>query len=97
MLGLGGFLHGQLSGRLRVLADWCPPFSGYHLYYPSSRQSSPAFSLLVDALRNKRWWSGRSRCDLPFAGDRHQPMLDGAGPGSAASSLVRFEYMKSAI
>jgi DNA-binding transcriptional LysR family regulator len=40
------------AGRLvRVLADWCPPFSGYHLYYPSRRQSSPAFALIVDALR----------------------------------------------
>jgi len=40
------------SGRLqRVLADWCPPFSGYHLYYPNRRQPSPAFSLVVDALR----------------------------------------------
>jgi DNA-binding transcriptional LysR family regulator len=40
------------DGRLvRVLADWCPPFSGYHLYYPSRRQPRPAFSLLVDALR----------------------------------------------
>jgi len=40
------------EGRLtRVLADWCPPFQGYHLYYPSRRQSSPAFVLLVDALR----------------------------------------------
>ena len=40
------------EGRLtRVLADWCPPFSGYHLYYPSRRQPSPAFALLVDALR----------------------------------------------
>lgn len=39
------------DGRLiRVLADWCPPFSGYHLYYPS-RQPTPAFALLVDALR----------------------------------------------
>jgi DNA-binding transcriptional LysR family regulator len=35
----------------RVLEDWCPPFSGYHLYYPSRRQSSAAFALLVDALR----------------------------------------------
>ncbi len=35
----------------RVLEDWCPPYSGYHLYYPSRRQSSPAFALLVDALR----------------------------------------------
>jgi DNA-binding transcriptional LysR family regulator len=40
------------AGRLvRVLADWCPLFAGYHLYYPSRRQPSPAFSLLVDALR----------------------------------------------
>lgn len=36
---------------VRVLADWCPPFPGYHLYYPSRRQPAPAFALLVDALR----------------------------------------------
>jgi DNA-binding transcriptional LysR family regulator len=41
-------------GRLKlVLEDWCPPFPGYHLYYPSRRQSSPAFALLVDALRHR--------------------------------------------
>ena len=40
------------EGRLiRVLEDWCQPFSGYHLYYPSRRQATPAFALLVDALR----------------------------------------------
>lgn len=40
------------AGRLvRVLQDWCPKFSGYHLYYPSRRQPSPAFSLVVKALR----------------------------------------------
>ncbi|MDB5566992.1 MAG: LysR family transcriptional regulator [Tardiphaga sp.] len=40
------------DGRLiQVLADWCPPFSGYHLYYPSRRQPAPAFALLVEALR----------------------------------------------
>ena len=40
------------EGRLvRVLEDWCPAFQGYHLYYPSRRQSSPAFALLVEALR----------------------------------------------
>ncbi|MBN9562527.1 MAG: LysR family transcriptional regulator [Alphaproteobacteria bacterium] len=40
------------SGELlRVLENWCPPFSGYHLYYPSRRQHTPAFALLVDALR----------------------------------------------
>lgn len=40
------------SGRLvRVLRQWCSPFSGYHLYFPSNRQASPAFRLVVDALR----------------------------------------------
>jgi DNA-binding transcriptional LysR family regulator len=38
----------------RVLEDWCLPYSGYHLYYPSRRQGSAAFSLLVDALRERR-------------------------------------------
>jgi DNA-binding transcriptional LysR family regulator len=42
------------KGRLkRVLADWCPPYSGYHLYYPSRRQPSAAFALLVEALRER--------------------------------------------
>ena len=40
-----------VGSLVRVLDDWCPPFPGYHLYYPSRRQSSAAFSLLVDALR----------------------------------------------
>jgi DNA-binding transcriptional LysR family regulator len=41
-----------VQGRLtRVLEDWCAPFPGYHLYYPSRRQSSAAFNVLVDALR----------------------------------------------
>ena len=40
------------EGRLeRVLEDWCPPFSGYYLYYPSRRQPSPAFTLVANALR----------------------------------------------
>lgn len=40
------------AGRLiRVLDDWCAPFAGYHLYYPSRRQPSAAFVLLLDALR----------------------------------------------
>jgi len=40
------------SGRLkRVLEDWCLPYSGYHLFYPSRRQSSAAFALVIDALR----------------------------------------------
>jgi DNA-binding transcriptional LysR family regulator len=45
--------HVSQGTLIRVLEDWCPPFSGYHLYYPSRRQSSPAFNVLVDALRFK--------------------------------------------
>ena len=46
----------QLSdgSLVRVLEDWCSPFAGYHLYYPSRRQPSPAFSLVVKALRVDR-------------------------------------------
>ena len=40
------------KGRLkRMFEDCCPPYSGYHLYYPSRRQSSAIFALLVDTLR----------------------------------------------
>ena len=42
-------------GKLRrVLEDWCQPYPGYHLFYPSRRQSSAAFALVVDALRHRR-------------------------------------------
>ena len=41
------------DGRLvRVLQDWCPPFSGYHLYYPNRRQLTRAMSVLIEALRH---------------------------------------------
>ena len=40
------------KGKLiRVLEEYCPPWEGYYLYYPSRRQSSPAFVALLDALR----------------------------------------------
>jgi DNA-binding transcriptional LysR family regulator len=43
------------EGKLEwILDDWCPPFPGYHLYYPSRRQQSPAFALIVQALRYPR-------------------------------------------
>jgi DNA-binding transcriptional LysR family regulator len=45
--------HVSQGKLVRVLADWCPPFAGYHLYYPSRRQPSPAFTVLVEALRYK--------------------------------------------
>jgi DNA-binding transcriptional LysR family regulator len=42
------------KGRLTwVLQEWSPPWPGYHLYYPSRRHSSPAFALIVDALRHR--------------------------------------------
>ncbi|MGU9866799.1 LysR family transcriptional regulator [Kluyvera ascorbata] len=44
--------EGVAAGRLQhVLADWCVPFAGYYLYYPSRRQHTTAFALLVEALR----------------------------------------------
>lgn len=43
--------HLESGTLVRVLADWTPPFPGYHIYYPSRRQHSTAFALLVDALR----------------------------------------------
>src|SRR5256885_2316827 len=45
--------HVAKSRLRRVLADWCPPYSGYHLYYPSRRQPSAAFNLVVEALRHR--------------------------------------------
>ncbi|HUO80251.1 MAG TPA: LysR family transcriptional regulator [Steroidobacteraceae bacterium] len=49
------------TGRLlRLLEDWCAPFAGYHLYYPSRRQPTPAFALLVEALRYRAPPAGRS-------------------------------------
>jgi DNA-binding transcriptional LysR family regulator len=55
--GLGFVMEDHVAEQIadgslvRVLEDWCPPFSGYHLYYPSRRQPSAAFSLLVEALK----------------------------------------------
>ena len=42
------------DGRLvRLLEDWCPPFPGYRLYYPSKRQASASFRLLIDMLQHR--------------------------------------------
>jgi DNA-binding transcriptional LysR family regulator len=55
--GLAFLFEDQVAGEIkkgkliRVLDDWCPAFPGYHLYYPSRRQLTPAFALLVEALR----------------------------------------------
>jgi DNA-binding transcriptional LysR family regulator len=59
-LGLATMLEDVVApyladGRLvQVLDEWCPLFPGYHLYYPSRRQPSPAFALVLDALRYGR-------------------------------------------
>ena len=49
-------LSGVLSLRsalVRVLEDWCPPFPGFFLYYPSRRQQPAALTVLIDTLRLK--------------------------------------------
>ena len=57
--GLACVLEDQVAAQIaegsliHVLADWCEPFPGYHLYYPSRRQTSPAFTLLAEVLRHK--------------------------------------------
>lgn len=72
-LGLACVLEDEVEapvreGRLvRVLEDWSAPFAGYHLYYPSRRQQSPAFALIVDALR----WKGSP---LPKSGPSERPL-----------------------
>ena len=56
-LGLSYLFEGQAdehiaSGKLlRVLDEWCPSYPGFYLYYPSQRQTSPAFTAVVEALR----------------------------------------------
>lgn len=59
-LGLAFAMDDQVTGLIAegrlipVLEDWCPPFPGYHLYYPSRKQVTPAFALLIEALRHRR-------------------------------------------
>jgi DNA-binding transcriptional LysR family regulator len=50
--------HLATGDLIQVLADWSPPASGYHLYYPSRRQPTPAFALLVDAVRYRQRGAG---------------------------------------
>ncbi len=46
--------HLERKRLVQVLDNWCAPFPGYHIYYPSRRQSSPALALVVDALRQRK-------------------------------------------
>lgn len=45
--------HLAAGHLIRVLDDWCQPYAGYHLYYPSRRQSSSALAVVVEALRHR--------------------------------------------
>ncbi len=45
--------HFKSGALVRVLADWCPPFPGFYLYYPGRRQVSPALAAFIDAIRVK--------------------------------------------
>ncbi len=51
MLAAQAAPHLASDALLRVLEDWCPPFAGYFLYYPSRRQQPAALSALIDTLR----------------------------------------------
>ena len=56
-LGIAFAIDDQVKSELadgslvRVMKDWCPPFAGYHLYYPSRRQQPRAMALMIEALR----------------------------------------------
>ncbi len=66
--GIAFMIEDHVSDQLadgalvRVLEDWCEPFDGHYIYYPSRRQPSPAFSLLLDALRAKTAATTSTRC-----------------------------------
>ncbi|MBZ9742219.1 MULTISPECIES: LysR substrate-binding domain-containing protein [unclassified Mesorhizobium] len=91
-MGLG-FLPFELaaphiaSGRLaEVLAEWCPSYEGYHLYYPSRKQNSPAFSAFVEEMRYSE--SHGQRAHPPALGGRdHTDGRQTNGPGSRGDSL----------
>lgn len=73
------------SGELvRVLAGWCPPYSGYHLYYPSRRQHSAAFALVVDALR---YPASRGRVPLKAKPDRSTGRDEVRAAGASALGM----------
>ena len=57
---------------VRVLADWCEPFDGYHLYYPSRRQRSAAFDLLVGGVAGGGGGGGRCRGPVKALPNGHQ-------------------------
>jgi DNA-binding transcriptional LysR family regulator len=46
--------HLETGKLVQLLADWTPPFAGYHLYYPSRRQPTAAFTVLLETLRYPR-------------------------------------------
>lgn len=45
--------HLQSGELVQLLDEWCQPFAGFHLYYPSRRHMNPAFALVIDVLRHR--------------------------------------------
>jgi DNA-binding transcriptional LysR family regulator len=64
-LGIGYVLedraraHFQAGALVRLLQEWCPPFPGFHLYYPGQRQLSPALGAFIEAIRVRTPEKGR--------------------------------------
>ena len=70
---------------LRVLEDWCPPFPGYFLYYPSRRQQPGALSALIETLRRRHHRSGRTGCHHPHV---YSPSFRAGDSGGAWANLL---------
>lgn len=63
--------HIKTGELVQVLDDWCQPFSGFHLYYPSRRQMNPAFAVVIDLLRHRTSKADEARARA--AADERQP------------------------
>jgi hypothetical protein len=95
-LGLGYVLqdrvldHLESGALMRVLADWCPPFPGFHLYYPGRRQLSPALAAFIDAIRvPSRPKSGSSYRTAACEACRMTAYADLQQPESGTKDCVR--------
>jgi LysR substrate binding domain len=89
------------AGRMmRVLESWCPPFPGYHLYYPSRRHQSPAFTLLVEALRYRIEPAGLSLSSLSAASSASipaQPYNPRAGRAARTSTANTHDAQRCSV
>ncbi|WP_165424221.1 LysR substrate-binding domain-containing protein [Pseudoxanthomonas winnipegensis] len=84
--------HNESGELVRVLARWCPPFPVYHLYYPSRRQPSPAFRLVVDALRVQVRFGSFGVGEATTPNVRYQPEVSSSCLGCDALMLNNARY-----